>query len=557
MKQFFPFKGLLFLAFIFILLPFTVFSQSWNALGSGTNGTIKTAVVFNGQLVVAGSFSTPGVNIARWNGSSWNSLGIGINGTVNALTIFNNELIAAGSFTSAGGVNVSNIARWNGTNWSSVGLGVNDTVFALTVYSSALRAGGKFTTAGGINCNRVSYWNGTSWTPMPTTGPNGTNNTVYALTVFGSDLIIGGIFTSVGNNISANRIVRYTAGTGGYFTAMGLGVDNNSVLSLGVYNSQLYVGGNFSTIGGITVNNIARWNGSNWNTVLTGTSGPVKSFTLSGSNLIIGGTFVNAGTTNNVNNIASWNGTVFSALSNGITGGGATVNALTVWSSVLIAAGNFTNAGLTPVPANNVAGYGAIPAAPLLISPANGATGVSLTPTLDWGNVTGAATYGVQVSTHPGFVFNVVNVSGLGTSQYTVGSSVLSNNVTYYWRANAANGLGTGPFSLIRFFTTGLVGIINNYEIPLKFKLYQNYPNPFNPTTKIKFDLPYNSNTNSTINLKVYDISGKLIEELINTSYIAGKWEVDFDASELSSGTYFYKIAADKYTSVNKMILIK
>jgi hypothetical protein len=533
------------------------FSQSWNSLSTGINGTVKAVVVYNGQLVAAGSFSSPSINIARWNGTSWTSLGIGVNGIVNALTIFNNELIAGGSFTSAGGINVSNIARWNGNNWNPVGLGVNDSVFALTVYSSALRAGGKFTTAGGINCNRVAYWNGTSWSQMPTTGPNGTNNTVYALTVFGSDLIIGGIFTTVGNNISANRIVRYTAGTGGYFTAMGLGVDDNAVLSLGVYNSQLYAGGSFSAIGGITVNNIARWNGSNWNTVSTGTSGPVKSFTIYSSNLIVGGTFLNAGTTNNVNNIASWNGTTFSALSNGITGSGATVNALTVWSAVLIAAGNFTNAGQFPVPANNVAAYGSIPAAPLLISPANGATGVSLTPTLDWSDVTGASTYGVQLSTHPGFVFNIVNVSGLGTSQYTVGPSVLSNNVTYYWRARASNGIGTGPFSLVRFFTTGLVGIINNSEIPLKFKLYQNYPNPFNPTTKIKFDLPHSSGSNAVISLKVYDILGNLIEELINTSYIAGKWEIDFGANNLSSGIYFYKIEADGYTSVGKMTLLK
>jgi hypothetical protein len=520
------------------------FSQSWNAIGSGTNGKINAVTVFNGQLIAAGEFNSPATNIARWNGNSWTALGSGLNGVVHALTVFNNNLIAVGAFNNAG----NNVAQWNGTSWSSLGLGTNDTVFAATVYNNTLRIGGKFTTAGGLNCNRVSFWNGTQWGTMGT--PNGVNNTVYALTVFNADLIIGGQFTTAGSLNPSNRVVRYN--TNGTYTNMGSGIDNNQVLCLTVYQNQLYVGGTFSTIGGVPVNNIARWTGANWNTVGTGTNGAVRSFGLQGSNLRIGGSFTNIG-----NSIANWNGTAYSTLGTGITGGSASVRSISVWSNVLIAAGEFTTAGLSVIPASNIAGYGSVPLAPTLISPPDGANGVSTTTALDWSDVSGATTYGVQVSTNPNFTSTVINVNSLATSTYTILSGVLANNVTYFWRANASNGLGTSPFSLLRFFTTALVGIINTQEIPLTFNLYQNYPNPFNPVTNIKFDIPAGNSSNGNIKLVIYDINGKEISVLLNEEYTAGIWEVDFNAVNLPSGLYFYKLTAGSYSAVNKMILIK
>ena len=537
-------KVILIFFITFFLLSNNLYSQSWNAIGSGTNGKVHAAVVFNGQLIVAGEFTTPGLNIARWNGTSWSSLGSGINGAVFGLTVFNNQLVAVGAFNNVG----NNVATWNGTTWSSFGLGTNDTVYATTVYNNTLRIGGKFTTAGGISCNRVAFWNGTQWGSMGT--PNGVNNTVFALTVFGADLIIGGQFTSAGNLATSNRIVRYN--TNGTYTNMGSGVDNNQVLSLTVFQNQLYVGGTFSTIGGVNVNNLARWTGANWNTVGTGTNGAVRAFTTQGTNLIVGGTFTSIG-----NSVASWNGTTFTALGSGITGGAATVKGLTVWSNILIAAGDFTTAGVTDVPASNVAGYGAIPVAPTLISPADGANGITITPVLDWSDVAGATTYGVQVSGNVNFTTTLINVTGLATSTYNVPPATLNNNTTYFWRATASNGLGTRPFSLIRFFTTSLVGIINTQEIPVKFNLYQNYPNPFNPVTKIRFDIPENNSPGSKINLSVFDINGREVTNLVNQDYTAGIWEIDFNASNLSSGVYFYKLTAGSYTALNKMILVK
>jgi hypothetical protein len=89
--------------------------------------------------------------------------------------------------------------------------------------------------------------------------------------------------------------------------------------------------------------------------------------------------------------------------------------------------------------------------------------------------------------------------------------------------------------------------------LPTEYTLYQNYPNPFNPVTTIKYDLP---NT-SDVSLIIYDILGRKVKELVNTKQQAGRYEVQFDASNLASGVYIYQLIAEKYMSSRKMILLK
>lgn len=99
------------------------------------------------------------------------------------------------------------------------------------------------------------------------------------------------------------------------------------------------------------------------------------------------------------------------------------------------------------------------------------------------------------------------------------------------------------------------VGIQNvSNEIPGEFSLSQNYPNPFNPTTSIRFELPSASN----VTLKVYNVRGQLVEILVNNEQVsAGYKEVEFNATNLASGIYFYSIQAGNFTATKKMILIK
>jgi hypothetical protein len=90
-------------------------------------------------------------------------------------------------------------------------------------------------------------------------------------------------------------------------------------------------------------------------------------------------------------------------------------------------------------------------------------------------------------------------------------------------------------------------------EVPTDYTLYQNYPNPFNPSTKIKFVIP----KSSSVNLKVYNVLGKEAATLVNEKRLAGSYEVEFDASRLPSGVYFYKLQAGSFAETKKMVLLR
>jgi hypothetical protein len=90
-------------------------------------------------------------------------------------------------------------------------------------------------------------------------------------------------------------------------------------------------------------------------------------------------------------------------------------------------------------------------------------------------------------------------------------------------------------------------------EIPTRYYLHQNYPNPFNPETAIEFELP----ENATVSLKVYDILGKEVAEVIDGFEEAGYHQVSLNAATLASGMYFYRITAGSFTDVKKLVVIK
>jgi hypothetical protein len=89
--------------------------------------------------------------------------------------------------------------------------------------------------------------------------------------------------------------------------------------------------------------------------------------------------------------------------------------------------------------------------------------------------------------------------------------------------------------------------------IPDKFALFQNYPNPFNPSTIIRYQIP----KESKVNIKIYDVLGAQIMELVNETKVAGVYEVVFDAKNLTSGTYIYRITANLFVENKKMILLR
>lgn len=103
----------------------------------------------------------------------------------------------------------------------------------------------------------------------------------------------------------------------------------------------------------------------------------------------------------------------------------------------------------------------------------------------------------------------------------------------------------------VNFSLSKLNGSVNTN--PYEFALLQNYPNPFNPSTVISYSVANEGN----VTLKVFNAAGQLVKELVNSFHTAGIYNTEFNASSLSSGVYFYRLEANGFTAVNKMILVK
>ncbi len=193
------------------------------------------------------------------------------------------------------------------------------------------------------------------------------------------------------------------------------------------------------------------------------------------------------------------------------------------------------------------------PAVPILIAPPNGSIGISTTDMFLWQGALGATSFNFQIATDVNFnnlVHNVIVTAPLQIMQ----PGILQPNMLYFWRVRGINTGGNGVYSAIWNFRTTTSGITNlGGVIPTEFKLYNNYPNPFNPSTTIRFDIPKNTD----VKIKVYDLTGKMVSELIDFSVPAGAYETSFNASILASGIYYYRIEAGEFIDTKKMMLIK
>ena len=124
------------------------------------------------------------------------------------------------------------------------------------------------------------------------------------------------------------------------------------------------------------------------------------------------------------------------------------------------------------------------------------------------------------------------------------------------WTDSTENGINL--FGAKRY--DGLGSVSDNEKLENAISLHQNYPNPFNPTTKIKFSLPNVGDENFRplqTQLIVYDILGREIKILLNKPMQPGEYEIDFDATGLPSGVYFYRLTSGSFNQTRKMVLLR
>ena len=409
---------------------------NWTALGSGANSSIQTLSVGPaGELYVGGNFTSIGgiaVNrVAKWDGTSWSALGSGLNAQLaRVVADGSGHLLAGGSITLAGGLAVNGFAVWNGTNWSSYApgpAGINNVAYAVAADTVGnVYMEGQFTTAGGSPVNGITKWNGTNWSALGSglLGPifNYTFNPLLA--AGGSNLYAFGVFTNAGG-VSVANLAKWD---GSHWSAMppvgsgGLGAINfpAGIRAMAAdTRGMLYTGGAFTSVGSLFAQNVAGWNGSNWFALGSGCEGPVFAMVSDrAGNTYAGGRFIYAGNVQ-ANNVAKWDGTNWSALGSGLAG---VVEALAVDGSGNLYAG--------------AAGNGQYPS-PLTVSKWNGT------------NWTVAAN-AVDISTNFGNFAYLALVAGQQGDLYIGGIDLEGSGVLLRWDGTNWGPMGSGVNGFVR-----------------------------------------------------------------------------------------------------------
>ncbi|MCZ6776636.1 MAG: T9SS type A sorting domain-containing protein [Ignavibacteria bacterium] len=175
----------------------------------------------------------------------------------------------------------------------------------------------------------------------------------------------------------------------------------------------------------------------------------------------------------------------------------------------------------------------------------------------------------INATTAEGTIVGPLNVEALAVAQDADFDP--PTGILYWTHFNGASGelrsvdVNTGNSTLISTWSAVLVsfGIFGDCPptgvgqgsnaVPLEYELSQNYPNPFNPTTTISFSIPQSG----LVSLKIYNVLGRELAELVNEVVSAGRYQYQWDAAGYSSGTYYYKIAAGEFFETKKLLLIK
>lgn len=342
--------------------------EKWSGLGNGIGqwwsqgNTVRSFEEMDNGLYVFGDFKTAGPDsihaLARWDGQKWNAVGKGFKNAQYAsgyaLKANGNNLYLGGYFDKAGDVaGTMNIAKWNGSSYEALGQGLDEQVNALEMMGGDLYAGGEFFVSGDSVLRNIGRWDGATWHPLG----YGLDNYVYCLKAVNNRLYVGGAVTGYYNqNLSTGELHYIFYWENNAWHDLGGGVSlgsstgfNTKVECIEYQNGKLYIGGDFTMAGTTPANNIAMWDGENWNAMGAGLDGEVKAILANGNDIYAGGNFT---TTNGdtVFSIAKWNGSSWEALGTGLRlnlwfVATARVDALYGNSDGLWVGGNFSHAG--------------------------------------------------------------------------------------------------------------------------------------------------------------------------------------------------------------------
>ncbi len=552
-----------------------VLDNSWNpevhnngSVTSDVAGLVYAIGKSGNNIYFGGRFISCGgklrTNLAKFiNGSLDPDWQPAANSEVKTIILDGEDVYVGGCFTEVNNITRNHIAKLNKNtgvleSWNP---DIDYEVYALQANSSYLFVGGNFWTVGGSsvsNLVKLKKSDGTlvsAWKPDP-------NGAIYSLALDGGYLYAGGSYSTISGS-SFDNLARIDTGTAVPDNSWKPD-PNSSVTALTLTSSNVYVGGYFSNIGGESISSLAKLNKTDASPVTSLNPSPnnaVLTIFLDGTDLYVGGKFTLIG--------GGWH--KYFAKLNETDGSVKTDFApefdyfveqiIVLPGSKIYMCGQFNKMDLKP--SNGIASFGMSAAPVELVSFTATTDGNEIT--LNWQTATEINNYGFQVerkkSKGESSWEEIGFVEGAGNSNSPKAYS-FTDNVTES---------GTFSYRLKQIDLDGSYKYSNVVEVnvgtPSKFELMQNYPNPFNPTTTIKYSIPsviarseatkQSHDFASNVQLNVYNILGEEIATLVNEKQSPGNYTVQFDASNLPSGVYFYTLRVGDFVATKKMILMK
>ena len=412
----------------------------WSAM-AGVTGEIKSIVQH--PITKEIYIGTHGVNIggdpnadylAKWDVATdaWIAVVAGLTGNIyDMLFDSSGNLYIVGNFINAGDANGDYIVMWDGSSLSSLGTGLNDWANTLKFDQSGnLYVGGNFTSAGGVaNTARIAKWNGTTWV---TVGGGIASGAVYSID-FNKDfstLYITGSFTNHGD-ANGDYITAYSV-SGNSYSSLSTGLNNIGSKVFVDDKNDLYIGGVFTTAGGITCNHIVKWNTSKFFTLGEGTNNNVYVIKNLNDDLFISGVFTTAGDVSLSDRTAIYLGNgIYKPLDINFPGSPTVYGLLLDYQNNMYF--GFTTSGSAETAGDDII--------------TNGGT---------------AVTYPIITVTGPGLLRQIVNT--------TTGKGLYFNNLTLLAGEVITMDLRPGRISMVSTFRGSMLGYVlpgSSYDFPL------------------------------------------------------------------------------------------
>ena len=552
------------------------------------------------------------VRVFEWSGGSWSQLGSDIDGEAAADRFgysvsldSDGDRLAIGAYLNDGGGSNAGHVRvyaWNGSSWSQLGSDIDGEAaddksgisVSLDSDGDRLAIGAFHNDGGGSNAGhvRVYAWNGSSWSQLGSDidgeATDDESGNSICLDSDGDRLAIGALNNDGGGNSAGH--VRVYEWSGGSWSQLGSDIDgeysgdhSGVSISLDSDGDRVAIGayGNGGTANNAGHVRVYEWSGGSWSQLGSDIDGEAY-YDYSGSGVSLDsdgdrvaiGAYGNDGTANFAGHIRIyiWNGGNWIQGGSDIDGeaafdksGGEFGHSVSIASNgERVAIGAFQNDG-GGSDAGHVRVYdtsdGALPVEltsfELLETRNDGITlqwvteseinnlGFNLdrkTPITDWSQI---ASY----INHPA-------LQGQGSVShqtiYTFTDNTVQEYESYDYRLSDVDYDGN-----VEYHSLQLMGV-SSTSIPEQFVLYPNYPNPFNPVTTIRYDL----SKESFVDIKIYDMLGNVVYNLVNANESPGYKSIQWDATDnqgepVSAGVYLYKIQAGDFVDTKKMILLK